>query len=94
MVTELRHAAEVVRGDQHHAAFIAKRTQKLDDGVFGVRGDFHEDYVRFLGPDRRRGPSMRAFNTMLRERGVPETTRNGGKRGFSITLRPDLDGLT
>jgi hypothetical protein len=44
-IAELRHAAKVVSGDEHHPAFIAKRSQELDDGVFGVHVDAGERFV-------------------------------------------------
>ena len=44
-IAELRHAAEIVRGDQHHPSFIAQRPQQLDDGVFGIDVDTGEGFV-------------------------------------------------
>ena len=44
-IAELRHAAQIVRGDQHHPPFIAKRTQQLDDGVLGIDVDAGEGFV-------------------------------------------------
>lgn len=71
--------------------WLADRTEH---GGYTSRGDLLADYATYLGPDRRGLPTTRAFYAMLRERGVPEATRDGGRRGFKITLRPELDGLT
>jgi putative DNA primase/helicase len=71
--------------------WLADRTEQ---GGYTSRGDLMADYATYLGSDRRSLPTTRAFYAMLRERGVPEATRDGGTRGFKITLRPELDGLT
>ncbi len=44
-IAEFRHAAEIVRRDQHHTSLVAKRAQQLDDGVFGLDVDTGEGFV-------------------------------------------------
>ena len=53
-VAELGHAAQVVGGDENHAAFVAQRLQQLDDGVLGLHvhpgeGFVQQDHLRLLG---------------------------------------------
>ena len=63
-VAEFRHAAEIVRRDQHHPAFVAQRAQQLDDRVLGVHVDAGERLVEQDDPAvlrQRAGRKTRFF---------------------------------
>ena len=45
-IAKLRHAAQVMGGDQDQVAFIAQRTQQVDNGVLGFDVDTGKGFVQ------------------------------------------------